>query len=186
MEDHRNGIMLPPDTSGQSLSQGRQVPIGSLNDEPGIQRPTLESVIFRATKAAAVWNRNEDDLRATTTLLQWRDNCRDEIRDEILTEITGVTANDMLLNAWTNTFDDATDDELAALRATVSGERCNVDCAVTIACELLFLAINEGIRFEPEGNRANTLIRAAMRYLDDIGEFVNFIDGWTVADGGIS
>ena len=179
-----NTTMLLSSTSEQTLTHNKEAPVEAPSDEPGSERPTLESVRLHATKAAAIWNSNEDDLRATTTLLEWRDNCRDEIRDEILTEIEGSITQDPLLSAWAETFDGATGGELAALRSRASDGRDDVDCSVDTACDLLRLAIGEGIRFEPQGNRANAAIRAAMRYLDDIGKVMGFIDGQIPADGG--
>lgn len=184
MANSNNTTMLPSSTSGLALTQAKHAPIGSLSDEPGTQKPTLQSASFRAAQSAATWNRNDEDLRATTTLLQWRDNCRDEIRDEILAEIEGCGAQDALLAAWEKTFDCATGGELAGLRSTVSEARGEVDCAVEVARDLLRLAIDAGIQFDSQGNRANAAIRAAMRYLEDIGKAMHFIDGWTVAEGG--
>ena len=184
MANSNNTTILPSSTSEQALTQNNHAPIRLLSDEPGSERPTLESVRLHATKAAAIWNSNEDDLRATTTLLEWRDNCRDEIRDEILADIDGSASHDRLLATWAETFDGATGGELAALRSTVSDGRDEVNCAVDTAAHLLRLAIDEGIQFEPAGNRANSAIRAATRYLDDIRKAMDFIDGWTMADGG--
>lgn len=184
MDERNNSIMLQPSTSTQALTQAEHATIGSLIDEPGTQKPTLQIVSFRAAQSAAVWNRNDEDLRATTTLLQWRDNCRDEIRNEILAEIEGSHGQDLLLNAWAKTFDCATGGKLAALRSTISDSRDEIGCAAAVARDLLRLAIDAGIQFEPQGNRANAAIRAAMRYLDDIAKSAAFIDGWTVAEGG--
>lgn len=184
MDERNNNIMLQPSTSGQDLTQGKHAPIGSLRDESGAQKPTLESVRRHATKAAASWNNNDADLRETTLLLEWRDNCRDEIRNEILAEIEGSHGQDLLLNAWAKTFDGATGGELAKLRSTISDGRDDIDCAIEVIRDLLCLAINEGVRFEDAGNIANAPLRAAMRYLDDIGTAVDFIDGWTMTEGG--
>lgn len=184
MANSNNTTMLSSSTSGLALTQAKHAAIGSLSDEPGTQKPTLQSVSFRAAQSAAAWNRNDEDLRTTTTLLQWRDNCRDEIRDEILAKIEGCGAQDPLLTAWEKTFDGATGGELAELRSTISDRRENIDCAIEMMHDLLHLAINEGVLFEPEGNIANAPLRAAMRYLDDIAKSVAFIDGWTVAEGG--
>lgn len=184
MANNNNSTIPPVGTSGPDLTPINHAPGGALSEQSASEPPTPESVRLHATKAAAVWNSNEDDLRATTTLLEWRDNCRDEIRDEILVEIEGTASHDRLLAAWADTFDGATGVELTALRAAVSESRDEVDCAVDTAAHLLRLAIDEGIQFEPAGNRANSAIRAAMRYLDDIGRAVDLIDGWTMADGG--
>lgn len=184
MANSNNTTMLPSSTSGQTLTQTKHAAIGSLSDEPGTQKTTLQSVSFRAAQSAAAWNRNDEDLRATTTLLQWRDNCRDEIRDEIRAEIQGCGAQDPLLAAWEETFDGATAEELAALRRKVNETREFIDCAIEMVRDLVRLAISEGVKFEGAGNMANAPLQAALRYIDDIEEFADFIDGWTVAEGG--
>lgn len=180
MANSNNTTMLPPDTSGQPLTQAKHAPIGSLSDEPDTQKPTLESVRFRATASAASWNSNEEDLRATTTLLQWRDNCRDEIRDDVLAKIEGCGAQDPLLAAWEKTFDGAT----SGLLDTIADATTDIGIATTSMRDLAALALAECSLEDARAGKAKTLLYALLRCVEDINDLTAWIRRDAAAQGG--
>lgn len=142
--------------------------------------PTIESMRLLGAKQAGVWVNNIEEMRDLSPLMPWRDNCRDEIRDEL----DGLAERHDLLGVWSRAFDDKVDEELAALCGTISDSRDDIDCAIAVIRDLLRLAINEGVRFEPAGNIANAPLHAATRYLDDIAKSAAFIDDQIAEKGG--
>ncbi len=179
MANSNNSTIPPVGTSGLGLTPINHAPCDALSDRPTSEPLTPESVRLHATKAAAIWNSNEDDLHATTTLLEWRDNCRDEIRDEILAEIEGTTSHDRLLAAWAKTFDGAT----RGLLDTIEDASTDIFLATTSIHDLAALALAECSLEGARVGKAKTLLYALLRCVEDINELIAWIRRDAAAQG---
>lgn len=71
---------------------------------------TIKAQRESARIQAAAWNENEAGLRDTSTLIEWRDNCRDELIERLI----GTQKSSAILEAWTKEFDSATAQAQAA------------------------------------------------------------------------
>ncbi|MBA5686961.1 hypothetical protein [Rugamonas apoptosis] len=120
---------------------------------------TVASMSSSALSQAAAWNDNEADLRNVSSLMAWRDSCRDEVRDVLEGSALNHSEREKLLAAWVTTFDGEV--------YGVSDAADDIECAIETANDLLRLALDRLPGVADSG--ANAAIRGAKRFIDDIG-----------------